>query len=66
MKRTLKNVTYQMSAFADALDRMAEERRHQRRLYVALAVTMAASFLVGWAIDEAFTAINAARIAGGW
>ena len=43
-----------------------EEQRHQRRLYLALAATMAASFLVGWAINEAFTWVNAARIAGGW
>lgn len=49
-----------------AAEAIAAGRRHQRRLYVALAATMAASFLVGWAIDEAFTAINAARIAGGW
>lgn len=49
-----------------AAEAIAAERRHQRRLYVALAATMAASFIVGWAINEAFTAINAARIAGGW
>lgn len=49
-----------------AAEAIAAGQRHQRRLYIALAATMAASFLFGWAINEAFTAINAARIAGGW
>lgn len=45
---------------------LEEERRHQRRLYIALAATMAASFLAAWAVCEVFTLVNAARIAGGW
>lgn len=45
---------------------IAEEQREQRRLYVALAATMCASFLFGWAVCEVFTLVNAARIAGGW
>lgn len=49
-----------------AAETISAGQRHQRRLYLALAATMAVSFLIGWAINEAFTAINAARIAGGW
>lgn len=49
-----------------AAETVAAAQRHQRRLYLALAAAMAASFLIGWAITEAFTAINAARVSGGW
>lgn len=45
---------------------IAEEQRELRRLYLALAATMAASFTFAWAVCEVFTLVNAARIAGGW
>lgn len=45
---------------------LAEERRELRRLYAAAALAALGGVLAGWAIDTAFTWINAARIAGGW
>jgi hypothetical protein len=43
-----------------------QKQAEQRRLIAILSTGFAAAITAGWLIDHAFTALNAARIAGGW
>lgn len=41
-------------------------QRAQRRLVLAYTCAFALGLGLGWLIEQGFTALNAARIAGGW
>lgn len=41
-------------------------QRAQRRRVAACAAALALGIGTGWLIEQGFTALNAARLAGGW
>ena len=49
-----------------SLEDLRREQLEQRRRLLALLAASAIGASAGWLINAGFTALNAARIAGGW